>query len=85
MKMAALLVMATWMCAGAAIGEAQGLSVPAEIAGWKWDGADRQYDSRSVFDYIDGAGEMFLAYGFQNLTVRRFEKADQPPLTLDCY
>ena len=38
-----------------------------------------------MFDYIDGAGELFLAYGFQNLTVRRFEKANQPPLTLDCY
>ncbi|MCX5733255.1 MAG: hypothetical protein NTW68_02855 [candidate division NC10 bacterium] len=92
MQMVALLVMATWVYAGAAIGEAagppggaQGLSLPAEIAGWKWDGAERQYDSRSVFDYIDGAGEMFLAYGFQNLTVRRFEKAGQPPLTLDCY
>ena len=88
MKMVALLIMATWVCVGAAIAEAAGppgLSLPAEIAGWKWDGADRQYDSRSVFDYIDGAGEMFLAYGFQNLTVRRFEKANQPPLTLDCY
>ena len=75
MKMVALLVVATWVYAGAAIVEAagppgveQGLSLPAEIAGWKWDGAERQYDSRSVFDYIDGAGELFLAYGFQNLT-----------------
>ena len=88
MKIVALLVMATWVYAGAAIGEAAGppgLSLPGEIAGWKWDGAERQYDSRSVFDYIDGAGEMFLAYGFQNLTVRRFEKANQPPLTLECY
>lgn len=92
MRMVALLVMATWVYAGTAVGEAAGppggeqaLSLPVEIAGWKWDGAERRYDSRSVFDYIDGAGELFLAYGFQTLSVRRYEKADQPPLTLDCY
>jgi hypothetical protein len=38
-----------------------------------------------VFDYIDGAGELYLAYGFEQLAVRRFEKADQPPLTIECY
>ena len=53
MKIVALLVMATWVYAGAAIGEAAGppgLSLPAEIAGWKWDGAERQYD-HALADY----------------------------------
>ena len=59
--------------------------LPSAVEGWIWDGQEVHYDARTVFDYIDGAGEMFLAYGFEQLTVRRFEKADQPPLTVECY
>lgn len=92
MKTLTLLVITTWVCAGAAIVGAagkeemdRGISLPAEIEGWKWDGTELQYNPRTVFDYIDGAGELYLAYGFQNLTVRRFEKPNQPPLTIECY
>jgi hypothetical protein len=59
--------------------------LPSAVEGWAWDGKEVRYDARTVFDYIDGAGEMFLAYGFEQLAVRRFEKADQPPLTVESY
>jgi uncharacterized protein DUF6599 len=59
--------------------------LPAAVEGWIWDGQEAHYDGRTVFDYIDGAGELYLAYGFEQLAVRRFEKADQPPLTIECY
>jgi hypothetical protein len=55
------------------------------VEGWIWDGHEAHYDARTVFDYIDGAGELFLAYGFDQLAVRRFEKAGQPPLTIGRY
>ena len=87
-----LLIMAVWMSAGVThVGAgdqgrmARATSLPSTIEGWKWDGKELQYDSRSLFDYIDGAGELYLAYGFQNLTVRRFEEMNQPPLTLEVY
>lgn len=63
----------------------EAIILPAAVDGWTWDGKEAHYDARTVVDYIDGAGEMFLAYGFEQLTVRRFEKADQPPLTVECY
>jgi hypothetical protein len=34
---------------------------------------------------MDGAAELYLAYGFQNLVVRRFEKSGQPPLIVELY
>ena len=34
---------------------------------------------------MDGAAELYLAYGFKNLTVRRFEKPNQPPIILELY
>ena len=92
MKILTLLAMATWVGVGAAnVGAAgpagmhRAVSLPSAVEGWTWDGKELRYDPRAVFDYIDGAGELFLAYGFQHLAVRRFEKPNQPPLTLECY
>ena len=83
--------LAIWLCAAAGIDSAdaasrqEGVVLPAAVDGWIWDGQEAPYDGRAVFDYIDGAGELYLAYGFEQLAVRRFEKADQPPLTIECY
>jgi len=63
----------------------QEISLPAEAAGWRWDGKDTKYNSRTLFDYMDGAAELYLAYGFQNLTVHRFEKPNQTAVTVELY
>ncbi len=59
--------------------------LPAEAAGWTWDGKEMKYDSKTLFDYIDGAAELYLAYGFQGLNVRKFEKSSQPSITVELY
>ncbi len=85
------LLLAIWLGLAATPFEAAGtpkerpIALPSAAEGWTWDGHELHYDARSVFDYIDGAGELFLAYGFQRLSVRRFEQPNQPPLTLECY
>ncbi len=61
------------------------ISQPAEAAGWTWDGRETKYNSKTLFDYIDGAAELYLAYGFQALTVRKFEKPSQPAITVELY
>ena len=61
------------------------ISLPSEAGGWKWDEKEIKYDSKTLFGYIDGAAELYLAYGFQNLTVRRFEKSNQPPIIVELY
>jgi hypothetical protein len=84
-------VFALWLCLAAGIAPADAACrpdsalLPAAVDGWAWDGKEASYDARTVFDYIDGAGEMFLAYGFEELAVRRLERRDQPPLTIECY
>ncbi len=91
-KIWACFVIMVWIFTVAEIveGEQKGkmnpeISLPAEAAGWKWDGKEMKYDSKSVFQYMDGSAELYLAYGFQNLRVRRFEKPNQPPITLELY
>jgi hypothetical protein len=82
MKLATFLAIVVWTFAVAGIvrGEEMG-----KASDWKWDGKEIQYNSRNLFDYIDGAAELYLAYGFQNLTVRRFEKSSQPPIAVEIY
>ena len=41
-----------------------------DVAGWKPEGGAKIYDSESLWEYINGAAELFLAYGFQELRVR---------------
>lgn len=61
------------------------LSLPAEIGGWKWDGKVDTYNADTIFDYIDGIGEIYRAYNMQRVWVYRYEKADHPDLTVDLF
>jgi hypothetical protein len=61
------------------------ISWPSAAEGWKWDGKEEIYESRAIFDYIDGAGEVYLAYHFKNLTVRQFEKTGHPRVIAELY
>lgn len=81
-----------WMFTGAIVAaeEEKGkmnpeVSPPSEAAGWKWDGKEERHNSKTLFAYMDGAAELYLAYGFQNLTVRRFEKPGRPTVTVELY
>jgi len=59
--------------------------LPPEVAGWKWDGKVKTFTAKTVFDYINGAAELYLAYGFLGLKVWRFEKAGAPSINLEVY
>ncbi|MBM4328031.1 MAG: hypothetical protein FJ118_12815 [Deltaproteobacteria bacterium] len=91
-KIWACFVIMVWIFTVAEIveGEQKGkmnpeISLPAEAAGWTWDGKEMKSDSKTLFEYIDGAAELYLAYGFQGLTVRKFEKSNQPRITVELY
>src|SRR3990170_5890286 len=59
--------------------------LPAEMHQWRYDGKDKTYDPQTIFDYIDGAGEVYRAYNFLVLIVRRYERPNQPNLTVDLF
>ncbi len=92
MRVSAFLVILVWTftMVGSVKGEENGkmnqeISLPSEAGGWKWDAKEMRYDSKTVFKYMDGAAELYLAYGFENLTVRRFEKPGKPPITVELF
>ena len=58
---------------------------PVEAAGWKWDGEAVTFRGESLYDYIDGAAEVYLAYNFQKTDVRRYLKPGQPDIVAEVY
>ena len=47
-------------------------TLPDEAAGWKAAAPANHYDRRTIFEYIDGHGEVYLAYGMSVCDSRRY-------------
>ena len=59
--------------------------LPREINGWEAKEKDQLYDPQTIFDYIDGAGEVYRSYNFKRLLARRFSKGGQPDIVADLF
>ncbi|MEW6665637.1 MAG: DUF6599 family protein [Thermodesulfobacteriota bacterium] len=62
-----------------------GSLLPTSFGEWKTEGGDRYYDVRSIFDYIDGAGEVYRAYHMRGCLSRRYAGARGASLVLDVF
>lgn len=59
--------------------------VPSRMDGWKSDGTGGTYDRKTLYSYIDGGAEVYLAYDFRQVFARRFVKQGQPAITVDLF
>jgi len=50
--------------------------LPLEAGGWVATGGEETYDTESIFAYIDGHAEVYLAYGMDRCVSRRYSVAD---------
>ncbi len=60
-------------------------SLPAEISGWKASGSDAVYDKKTIYDYLDGGAEVYLAFDFQAALARKYAGPDGNEIALDIY
>jgi len=58
--------------------------LPDTISGWR-AGAANVVTKSDIFDYMDGAGELYLAYAFRDLATRDYTRAGQPKITAEVY
>ena len=58
--------------------------VPAELHGWAVE-EDQFFDPETIFDYIDGAGEVYRSYNFRRLFARRMSRVGRPALIVDLF
>lgn len=59
--------------------------LPFEILGWKAEPEDEIFNDKTIFDYINGAGEVYRAYDMRSCLSRRFKKINSPDIILDIF
>ena len=60
-------------------------TIPDQINGWKKDSRDRFFDNVTIFDYIDGAGEVYRAYNMRRCLSRRYDMNNGPSIVMDIF
>ena len=68
---------------GPVIAEAQ--SMPMQIGEWQADGKDQVFDRETIFKYIDGGAELYLAYDFRQVFSRKYVGPGNSAIVLDIY
>ena len=58
--------------------------IPREVLGWVAV-EDRTYGRRSLYSYIDGGAELYLAYRFRRVDVSTYRKEGEADIILDLY
>lgn len=61
------------------------LWIPSEIQGWTPKRADSFYMPDNLYDYIDGAAEVYLSFNFQRMVARRYGKTGAPDIIADLF
>jgi len=60
-------------------------SLPRQVMGWAVAGEDRFFDDQTIFEYIDGSGEVYRAYNLRQCLARTYSKAGSPGIVLDVF
>jgi hypothetical protein len=56
-----------------------------EIEGWKRSGNIQVFTSENLFDYIDGAAELYLNYDFHQLQVAEYQDQEETIIAIEIY
>jgi len=60
-------------------------TLPGQIGGWRAEPEDRLFDPETIFEYIDGGGELYNAYNMQKCLSRRYANPDGPAIVMDIF
>jgi len=62
------------------------VSLPSSVMGWQRAPDGQHYDPETIFSYIDGHAEVYLAYGLRGCTAERYSgPVGEPDLILDIF
>lgn len=64
---------------------ADGISLPEIIGSWKLEGPPRTITRETIFDYMDGGGELYLAYKFERLLVYKYLDGTENEILVEIY
>ena len=61
------------------------IRLPEKIGGWSRPSQPRFIDAQKIFDYMDGAGELYLGYRFRCLEVYNYSSDSQEEILVELY
>lgn len=61
------------------------INLPERIGHWKLDGPAHRIDRATIFDYMNGAGELYLGYHFSHLLVYRYRDKRGNEILVELY
>ena len=61
------------------------VSLPGKIQGWIREDKPQIITEKSIFDYMDGAGELYIGYRFLRLDVYTYKFDDQNEIAVELY
>jgi len=64
--------------------KAQGFKFP-EVTGWKQSGEIQTFSPKTLFEYINGAADLYLMYDFQELKVAEYLNEKKASVIVDVY
>ncbi|MEW5993135.1 MAG: DUF6599 family protein [Candidatus Zixiibacteriota bacterium] len=59
--------------------------LPRDMSGWTLQEPVERYDRETIFDYINGAGEVYLMYGFREVVVGQYVKPEASGITVELF
>ncbi len=62
-----------------------GPQIPKQVLDWKASGEDTVYSRNTLYDYMDGGAEVYLAFDFREVFVRKYADEAENELVLDIY
>jgi len=65
--------------------EANEINLPKTIGAWTRPDSAQTIDSTSIFKYMNGAGELYLSYGFNHLEVYEYTADNQKSILVELY
>jgi hypothetical protein len=62
-----------------------GSKIAKRIGGWEASGKDRTFNRQTLYDYMDGGAEVYLAFDLREVWARKYKGPRGAEMTLDIY
>jgi hypothetical protein len=59
--------------------------IPGSVKVWRAEGTPHTYNPETVFDYLDGGAEVYLAYGMKNVRALKYNHPGSPSIYLSIF
>jgi hypothetical protein len=59
--------------------------IPKSVLDWQAAGEDKTYDTKTIYDYLDGGAEVYLAFDLEGVFVRKYRGPSGDEIALDVY